>query len=574
MVVSGIAASDGIAIGKVFKFEKKALRITNKKNEFYEEEIKKLNKAIDLSKNELTDISENITKSIDKEHGEIFLAHREILVDPEIYKKTVEKIEKDKVNAAFAYHQITEYFAKQFENMKDEYFSERAVDVRDVSRRVISHLLGVENISLNEITNEVILIARDLTPSDTAQLNQKFVRGFITNIGGKTSHSAIMARSIEIPAVVGTRDIMSRVKNNDLIILDGISGKVIINPSNKEIEEYKNKKTNYVNDRNKLKVLRNKETITACGKKIELAANIGSPKDIETVIGNGAEGIGLYRTEFLYMESDDFPTEEEQFIAYKKVCESLNPKPVVIRTLDIGGDKELKYLKTPDELNPFLGHRAIRLCFEEEKMFETQIRALLRASAFGNIKIMFPMIATIGDFRRAKGFVEKIKKEFDNKSIEYNKNIEIGIMVEIPATAILADCFAKEVDFFSIGTNDLIQYTFAADRMNQKVSYLYQPYNPSLLRLIKMVIDSAHAEGKWVGMCGEMAGDPIAIPLLVGLGLDEFSMSATSILKARHLISNIKLEDAKSLVESAIYKDTSSEVKKLVNEKLLNRRKL
>ncbi|MGO2788714.1 MAG: phosphoenolpyruvate--protein phosphotransferase, partial [Staphylococcus saprophyticus] len=416
------------------------------------------------------------------------------------------------------------------------------------------------------IDESVVIIGNDLTPSDTAQLNKEFVQGFVTNIGGRTSHSAIMSRSLEIAAVVGTKSITQEVKQGDMIIVDGLTGEVIIDPTEDEVIAYQNKRERFFEDKQELQKLRDEETTTIDGRHAELAANIGTPNDLKGVIENGAEGIGLYRTEFLYMGRDEMPTEDEQFEAYKKVLETMEDKRVVVRTLDIGGDKELPYLNLPEEMNPFLGYRAIRLCLDQPDIFRPQLRALLRASAFGKLNIMFPMVATIQEFRDAKALLLEEKDNLTNEGIEVSDDIELGIMVEIPSTAALADVFAKEVDFFSIGTNDLIQYTMAADRMSERVSYLYQPYNPSILRLVKQVIEASHKEGKWTGMCGEMAGDEIAIPLLLGLGLDEFSMSATSVLKARRQIKGLSQNEMEELAQRAIDCATSEEVQDLVNQ--------
>ncbi|MCT4594367.1 MAG: phosphoenolpyruvate--protein phosphotransferase [Anaeromicrobium sp.] len=568
MSLKGIAASSGIAFGKVFKYEKKEMVITDKKTENKEEAFGLLKKAIAKSEQELVIIRDETIRRIDEDHGMIFNAHIQILKDPELYSQTVQKIESEHLNPAAAFKAVSEQFAMIFDMMDDAYMKERASDIRDVSERVLAHILGVELVDFKQINEPVIVVAQDLTPSDTAQLDKDLVEGFITNIGGRTSHSAIMARTLEIPAIVGTKTIMDDVNHGDIVILDGLSGIVEINPSKDLIDEYKRKAKSYEDQKRTWAMLKEEATVTACGHHVELAANIGSPKDLEGVMNNGGEGVGLYRTEFLYMDSDDFPTEEKQFEAYKSVLEGLNPKPVVIRTLDIGGDKELKYMDMPHELNPFLGHRAVRLCFEKKEMFKTQLRALLRASNFGNLKIMFPMIATLEDFRQAERILEEAKAELISEGQNVSENLEVGIMVEIPAVALLADQFAKKVDFFSIGTNDLIQYTFAADRMNERVSYLYQPYNPSLLRLIKLVIDAAHSEGKWVGMCGEMAGDEIAIPLLLGLGLDEFSMSASSILPARDIIKGLTKTEMETLASEALMKDTNEAVIKLVKKTL------
>lgn len=564
--LQGIAASSGIAIAKAYRLIEPDLTFEKKSIDDVEQETKRLDESIATSINELETIQKNAEKEMGAEEAEIFNAHILVLKDPELIHPIKDKIRSEKVNAEQALIETTDSFIEIFEAMDNEYMRERAADIRDVTKRLLSHLLGVKAVSPSEISEEVIVIAEDLTPSDTAQLNKKFVKAFATDIGGRTSHSAIMARSLEIPAVVGTKEATNQIEDGDLVIVDGLTGKVIQNPSDDIISEYKNKQKQYEQQKAEWAKLVNEKSVTADGQQVELAANIGTPDDLEGVVKNGGEGIGLYRTEFLYMGRDQLPTEDEQFEAYKAVLEGMDGKPVVVRTLDIGGDKELPYLNLPKELNPFLGFRAIRLCLEEQDIFRTQLRALLRASTYGNLKIMFPMIATLDEFREAKAILEEEKKALIQAGEPVAENIELGIMVEIPSTAVQADQFAKEVDFFSIGTNDLIQYTMAADRMNERVSYLYQPYNPAILRLIKTVIDAAHREGKWTGMCGEMAGDEIAIPLLLGLGLDEFSMSATSILKARAQIRHLNKEAMEKLAEKALQLGTAEEVVQLVKK--------
>ena len=566
MIIKGIAASDGIAIAKVFRLETVKLVVEDTKITDVDLELGKLANSIKISVEELQTLREKTAKSIDEEHAMIFDAHIQIANDPEIARQVEDLVKNDYVNSAYAFKTVSEMFANMFESMDNEYMKERAADVRDVSRRIIAHLLGVQLSDPSSINSEVIVVADDLTPSDTAQLNRNFVKGFITNIGGRTSHSAIMARSLEIPAIVGTKSILDVVNNNDLVILDGLAGDVIIKPTDEDIKLYQEKHNKYLEKVAVWSKFVNKPSVSKDGKHVEIAANIGSPDDIESVIKNGAEGVGLYRTEFLYMNNDDFPTEDEQFVAYKMVLESLQGKKVVIRTLDIGGDKHLDYLPMDEELNPFLGHRALRLCLERTDLFKTQLRALLRASIYGNLHIMFPMVATLNEVRSAKKLLAECKDELISEGYKVSDNYKVGIMVEIPAVAILADQFAKEVDFFSIGTNDLIQYSFAADRMNQKVSYLYQPYNPSLLRLIKMVIDASHEAGIWTGMCGEMAGDQIAAPILLGLGLDEFSMSATSVLQTRHSFSKLSYGDMKEMADNCLQLGTHEEVQAYVEK--------
>ena len=564
--MKGIAASDGIAIAKAYLLVEPDLSFDKEQITDVESELEKFRNAIETTKVELTKIRNNAEQNLGADKAAIFDAHLLILDDPEIINPVEDKIKNDKVNAPTALTEVTDQFVSIFESMDNEYMKERAADIRDVSKRVLAHILGVELPNPSMIDESVVIIGNDLTPSDTAQLNKAYVQGFVTNIGGRTSHSAIMSRSMEIAAVVGTKSITEEVKQGDMIIVDGLTGEIIINPTDDEVIAYQNKRERFFEDKKELQKLREEDSVTADGTQVELAANIGTPDDLDGVIENGAEGIGLYRTEFLYMGRDELPSEEEQFEAYKKVLETMDGKRVVVRTLDIGGDKELPYMNLPKEMNPFLGYRAIRLCLDQPDIFRPQLRALLRASTYGKLNIMFPMVATIQEFRDAKALLEEEKANLEQEGVEVSDDIELGIMVEIPSTAALADVFAKEVDFFSIGTNDLIQYTMAADRMSERVSYLYQPYNPAILRLVKQVIEASHKEGKWTGMCGEMAGDEVAIPLLLGLGLDEFSMSATSILKARRQIANLSKNEMNELSNRAIDCATADEVQTLVKQ--------
>ena len=566
--LQGIAASDGIAIAKVYTLTEPDLTVTKVTVEDSEKEVSRLDDALAASIKDVELIKETALKNLGEEEAQVFDAHLMVLSDPELIGQVKDSITSNKVNAESALKEVTDMFISIFAGMEDNpYMQERAADIRDVSKRILAHLLGVKIPSPATIKDEVIIVAADLTPSDTAQLNRQYVKAFVTDIGGRTSHSAIMARSLEIPAIVGTKEVTSIAKDGDIIIVDGLSGDVFLNPSEEVIAEYRAKAEAFAAQQAEWEKLKDSKTYTKDGHQVELAANIGTPKDLEGVVNNGAEGVGLYRTEFLYMDSHEMPTEEDQFEAYKAVLEGMNGKPVVVRTMDIGGDKELPYLPLPHEMNPFLGYRAIRISLNEPEMFRTQLRALLRASVYGKLRIMFPMIATLNDFRGAKALLEEEKAKLIAEGIAVSDDIQVGIMIEIPAAAVLAHQFAKEVDFFSIGTNDLIQYTMAADRMNERVSYLYQPYNPSILTLIKHVIDSAHKEGKWAGMCGEMAGDQTAVPLLVGLGLDEFSMSASSVLKTRSLISKLTLSDMQALADKAINEcATVEEVEALVEE--------
>lgn len=565
--VGGIAAASGIAIAPVFLMDQPELTIIKCAAENTDAEVARFHEALEQAVAEVQLLKQRTLEQLGEEKAEIFESHLLVLRDPELIGPIEAQIRQDRVNAEYALHEVSATFISMFENMKSAYLQERAADMRDVTKRILSRLLKVKTVDLAAISQEVIVVAGDLTPSDTAQLNRSFVRGFTTNTGGRTSHSAIMARSLEIPAVVGTKDITRQVKDGDLIILDGTEGAVIIGPDDETVAAYRSKQARYEAQRAEWARLRNEPTVTADGCRVELAANIGTPADVPGVLSNGGEAVGLYRTEFLYMGRDRMPSENEQYIAYKAVLEKMEGKPVVVRTLDIGGDKELPYLELEKEMNPFLGFRAVRLCLERQDIFRTQLRALLRASVSGSLRIMFPMIATLEEFRQAKAILLEEKLKLEAEQIPVADCIPLGIMVEIPSTAVMADQFAREVDFFSIGTNDLIQYTMAADRMNERVSYLYQPYHPAILRLVRMVIEAAHTNGKWVGMCGEMAGDATAIPLLLGLGLDEFSMSAGSILPARSLIGQWSREAAAQLAEQAMGCATAAEVADLVRSR-------
>ena len=572
-MLKGIAASDGVAVAKAYLLVQPDLSFETVTVEDISAEEARLDAALAASQDELSVIREKAVESLGEEAAAVFDAHLMVLADPEMTGQIKETIRAKQVNAEAALTEVTNMFIAIFESMDDNpYMQERAADIRDVTKRVLANLLGKKLPNPATIDEESIIVAHDLTPSDTAQLNKKFVKAFVTDIGGRTSHSAIMARTLEIAAVLGTNNITELVKDGDILAVSGITGEVVINPTEEQIAEFKAAGEAYAKQKAEWAQLKDAPTVTADGKHFELAANIGTPKDVEGVNDNGAEAVGLYRTEFLYMDSQDFPTEEDQYEAYKAVLEGMNGKPVVVRTMDIGGDKELPYFDLPKEMNPFLGYRALRISISEtgNQMFRTQLRALLRASVHGKLRIMFPMVALLTEFRTAKGILEEEKAKLVAEGVTVADDIEVGIMIEIPAAAMLADQFAKEVDFFSIGTNDLIQYTMAADRMNEQVSYLYQPYNPSILRLINNVIKAAHAEGKWAGMCGEMAGDQTAVPLLVGMGLDEFSMSATSILRTRSLMKKLdtaKMEEYanRALTECSTMEEVLELSKKYVN---------
>ncbi len=566
-IIKGIAASKGIVIAKAYKLEELNIDIETSKFVTKEAEIVKFERTLVDTISQLDEIYKVAVEKLGEEEAAVFEAHKTIVLDPELKTQVLDKI-NNTTTAAKALDEVTTIFAEMFESMDDEYFQARAADVKDVKKRLLANALDLKIPSLSTIKEEVIIIAEDLTPSETSQLDAKYTKGFITSIGGRTSHAAIMARSMEIPAIVGTTSILAKAKDGDILILNALDGTVTINPTEDKIEEAKKELAKYEEEIEGMKKYKNSPTISCDKYQVELAANIGTPNDLEGVLKNGAEGIGLYRTEFLYMDAKELPSEEIQFQAYKKVIETMEGKPVVVRTLDIGGDKELPYMDFPEEMNPFLGYRAIRMCLDRDDIFRVQVRALLRASAFGNLKIMFPMIATLEEFREAKAIIFEEKELLVKKNINISDNIEIGIMVEIPSTAVMADTFAKEVDFFSIGTNDLIQYTMACDRMSEKVSYLYQPYNPAILRLIKNVIDAAKKENIWAGMCGEMASDPIAIIILLGLGLHEFSMSPSAILPSRMQISKLSKTDIEQHVEIILNLSTAKEVEKYVIENL------
>jgi len=566
--IKGVAASPGIAIAKAFRYTNTEIAPTKKAITDIEKETDRFRAAVEQAKQDIEQIRQLTEQRLGAQKAEIFEAHLFLLMDPDLIDNTIEKIADEHINAEYALHEVSSMIVDMLQEMDNEMLRERAADVKDVTGRVIAYLTGNTYATLTGISEETIIVAKDLTPSDTAQLDLNFIRGFVTEIGSRTSHSAIMARSLELPAIVGTEVLLDRVDDGATIIMDALEGLVIINPSEAELVEYQEKKLRYEERRAQLKQLATQPSVSADGVHVELAANIGSVEDVAKVLENGADGVGLFRTEFIYMGRKNFPTEEEQVQIYKHVLSKLEGKRVVIRTLDIGGDKELAYLELPKESNPFLGLRALRLCLSREDIFRTQLRALLRASTAGKLNIMFPMIAVLSELREAKRILAEEKAKLVAEGIEVSEQIEVGMMIEIPAAALNADAFAKEVDFFSIGTNDLIQYTMAADRMNEAVAYLYQPYHPSILRLVQMVISAAERAGKWSGMCGEMAGDQTAIPLLLGLGLNEFSMSASSVLPAREQIGQLSQRDWKSIAEEALMLGTQEEVKQLVEQRL------
>ena len=553
----GKGISEGIGFGKVVILKENELKIEKQKIEDISAEKQRVYNAIKEVENEI----ENLIQNISGTEKEIMQAYLMILQDPSLTEETINIIEQEKCNSAYAVEIGLNKIIKTFEEMDDPYMAARSRDIEDMKKRILAKLLKIEEIDLSKLPENTILVAKELSTSDSAKINLKNISGIITEIGGVNSHMAIIARTNEIPAIVGIRHIFENIKENDFIALNGATGEIFLNPTQEKIEELTKNQENIKQEKQELEKYKNKKAITKDGHQVELLANIGGPQDIQIVIDNTAEGVGLLRSEFLYMDTKDFPSEEEQFEAYKKIAESLENKRLVIRTLDIGGDKDLKYMKLPKEENPFLGYRAIRIYLDNVDLFKVQLRAILRASSYGNVAIMLPMISSIEELRKSKEIIEEVKQELKTKNIKFNENIEVGIMVEIPASAVMADKFAKECDFFSIGTNDLIQYTIAVERGNEKVADLYSHYNPAVIRLIKFAIDGAHKAGIFCGMCGEAAGDVKFIPLLVGLGLDEFSMNANKILRARKLITDLDFEECKQLAKEILQLDSTEDVK-------------
>jgi phosphotransferase system enzyme I (PtsI) len=569
-MIKGIAASPGIEIGKAHLIKPQQVDINTEAviEENIDGEIKRFDEAVGLSKLQLKQIKEKAEKELGADKAEIFGAHLMILEDPVFLDEIVSKIKTESITADNATSQVVKNYVEIFNNLEDEYMKERAADIKDVGERIVKNILGVSTDSFI-FSEKVIIIAKDLTPSDTAQMDKDKVLAFATDMGGRTSHTAIMARSLEIPAVVGLVDITEKVQDGDLIVIDGNKGIVSINPDETTLKEYETLKRDYMEYRRQLKELKDLPAETGDKlRRVELSANIGTPRDVKGAIENGAEGVGLYRTEFLYMDRDALPTEEEQFEAYREVIEKMAPRPIIIRTLDIGGDKKLSYLDMPEELNPFMGWRAIRMCLDRPDILKTQLRAILRASIYGNAKIMYPMVSGSEEVCRANAILNEAKQELKAEGISFDEKLEVGIMVEIPSAAVTADILVKEVDFFSIGTNDLIQYTLAVDRMNEHISHLYEPLHPAVLRLIKNVIDASHKAGKWTGMCGEMAGDTSATAILLGMGLDEFSMSAPSIPQVKKIIRSLTYEEAQHIAQKALSMDKPEDIRNMVEQEM------
>ena len=575
-MITGIPASPGIVFGKalVLKEEKIVLDTQKISEDQVEAEVARFYAGREAAVEQLNSIHQRALKSLGEEKAAIFEGHLMILEDEELEEEIIDYLRSNKVNASVAASKIIDQQVEMLSEIDDEYLKERAGDIRDIGNRLIKNILGMHIVDLGDITEESILVAYDLTPSETAQLNLEKVLGFITDIGGRTSHTSIMARSLELPAIVGTNDVTARVNTGDYLILDAVNNRVYVNPTQAEIDELKTLEAKLAEEKAELAKLKDLPAVTLDGHKVEVVANIGTIRDCEGAHRNGAEGVGLYRTEFLFMDRDQLPSEEEQFIAYKEVVEAMEGRLVVLRTMDIGGDKELPYLNLPKEMNPFLGWRAIRIALDRREILRAQLRAVLRASAFGKLAVMFPMIISVEEIRELKSVLETLKAELRAEGKAFDENIQVGVMVETPSAAVNAKFLAKEVDFFSIGTNDLTQYTLAVDRGNELISHLYNPMSPSVLGLIKQVIDASHAEGKWTGMCGELAGDERATLLLLGMGLDEFSMSAISVPHIKKLVRHVSYQEAKALADEALQKPTAAEIEQLIQaflaEKSLN----
>ena len=575
-MITGIPASPGIVFGKalVLKEEKIVLDTQKISEDQVEAEVARFYAGREAAVEQLNSIHQRALKSLGEEKAAIFEGHLMILEDEELEEEIIDYLRSNKVNASVAASKIIDQQVEMLSEIDDEYLKERAGDIRDIGNRLIKNILGMHIVDLGDITEESILVAYDLTPSETAQLNLEKVLGFITDIGGRTSHTSIMARSLELPAIVGTNNVTAQVNTGDYLILDAVNNRVYVNPTQAEIDELKTLEAKLAEEKAELAKLKDLPAVTLDGHKVDVVANIGTIRDCEGAHRNGAEGVGLYRTEFLFMDRDQLPSEEEQFIAYKEVVEAMEGRLVVLRTMDIGGDKELPYLNLPKEMNPFLGWRAVRIALDRREILHAQLRAVLRASAFGKLAVMFPMIISVEEIRELKSVLETLKAELRAEGKAFDENIQVGVMVETPSAAVNAKFLAKEVDFFSIGTNDLTQYTLAVDRGNELISHLYNPMSPSVLSLIKQVIDASHAEGKWTGMCGELAGDERATLLLLGMGLDEFSMSAISVPRIKKLIRHVNYQEVKALADEALQKPTAAEIEQLIQaflaEKSLN----
>jgi len=566
----GVAASPGIAIGKAYILEKENLCILEYKikQEEVEREIKRFKKAVEESKKQVLEIKDKVSKEIGKQEAYIFQSYLNILEDPLLIDGTIEKIKNSRLNAEAALRATYKSFPEKFKAIQSEFIKERFRDVEDVAQRILQNLLEQPTMSLSHLEEKIIIVAYDLAPSDTVSIDKDKVLGFATDVGGRTSHTAIMARALEIPAVVGLRDITKKVKPGSTIIVDGNSGKVIINPTPRQIERYKEKKRKFLIYKKSLENLKSLPPKTIDGREIELAANIAGPEEVDLAMRDGAEGVGLYRTEYLYMNRSSLPSEEEQLEAYRAVVEKVAPYSVIIRTLDLGGDKFLSHFPVPREINPFMGCRAIRLSLELVEVFKTQLRAILRAAMYGKVKVMYPMISALEEVRKANRILSEVKEELKREGLSFSDSVDIGVMIEVPSAAVMADILAREVDFFSLGTNDLIQYTLAVDRVNEKVAHLYQPLHPTILRLIDNVVKAAHREGIWVGACGEMASDPLGVSVLLGLGVDELSVAPTSILEIKKVIRELNWEETQKIVSHLLNLGTSKQVKRYLDSRI------
>ena len=568
--LKGIPTSPGVVIGKVFFLDKEEFQIKKRRirKDMVAKNISRFREALTKTEKEIKEIRAQVTKKLGKEEAYIFDAHLLILKDPYLIKKVTQKVEKKLINVEHSFFQVLETFRESFASMEDSYLKGRAVDIKDVGRRVLKNLLGKERETLATLREEVIVVAHDLSPSDTVSMHKEKVIGFATDMGSKTSHTAIMARALEIPAVVGLKNITKKAQAFDTLIVDGSHGSVIINPNEETLKRYRKDKESFEVFEHELLELKNLPAQTLDGHRITLAANIEVPEEIEYVKEHGGEGIGLYRTEFLYLGRDDLPSVDEQFKAYMEAAQKLAPHPVIIRTLDLGGDKFLSYLNLAPEMNPFLGLRAIRLCLADIPLFKDQLRAILKASTYGNLKIMYPMISGVEEVKKANQILTEVEEEFKKKKIPFNEKLEVGAMIEIPSAALTCESIAKEVDFFSIGTNDLIQYSLAIDRVNENIAYLYQPLHPAVLHILKRIIDGAHQAGIWVGMCGEMAGEPLFALILLGLGLDELSMSPLVIPEVKKIIRSLTLREAKELTRKALKLSTAQHIEALLKERV------
>ncbi|HQP91077.1 MAG TPA: phosphoenolpyruvate--protein phosphotransferase [Candidatus Omnitrophota bacterium] len=570
IILKGILAAPGIVIGKAHIFGKEDLDVERSSigDEQVPLEISRFEDALIQTRQEIIALQKKIAAEMGTEHGEVFDAHLLVLEDRMLIEEVISKVKKEKVSVDYVFSEVLKRYANVFSRIEDEYLKERISDINDVGRRILRNLLGKKRKSLSDLEEEVIIVAHDLSPSDTATMHKNKVKGFVTDIGGKTSHTAIMAKSLEIPAVVGLEVGTEKIKNGDVVIVDGSAGVLIVSPDPETLKKYEVREEKIKGLSASLVSIKDLPAQTKDGKLISLAANIEFPEEIPSVLLHGADGIGLYRTEYFYMNRRDLPTEEEQFNAYSQLANSLGDKPVIVRTMDLGGDKFISQLNVPKEMSPFMGWRAIRFCLARPDIFKAQLRAILRASAHANLKIMFPMISGVEELRRSKALLEECKLELKKEGKNYNDKLEVGAMIEVPSAALTSDVLAREVDFFSIGTNDLIQYSLAVDRTNEKIAYLYEPTHPAVLRLIKNVVEAAHGSNIWVGMCGEMCGEPSMALLLLGMGLDEFSMPSASILEIKNVIRSISLDKAKVIADEALSLSTGTDVENFLQSKL------